>query len=516
MAAARKRAGCALIATLALLAVVAPPAMAVPEGKAVAVTSLASGAQRIKYKIGPFNIVPGQNEIGYALIRERPQVDGYFTRIRPDLTYLDGRVPGVDVIHLHHGVWVNTSRPAATGGFPAELFFPAGEEKTILNLPRGYGYRVKASDGLLLNHMIHNLTPVPTQVYMTYEVDFVPSASRAGRAMRPVRPIWMDVQNGSFYPVFNVEKGSGQRGRYTYPDDARNPYRGGRKRNQWVVDRPGVLVATAGHLHPGGLHTDLYVRRRGAHIRPSSRRDAPRGRGNKAHLFRSVAKYFEPAGAVSWDVAMTATRRDWRVKLRRGDVLSVSATYDTKRAAWWESMGIMVAYMADEGRGRNPFKRRVNYRGAVTHGHLPENNNHGGQATGLPDPRQLPDGSENPGNLDIVDFKYQFGDLSLPGPAGLPPVIRPGQSLNFRNQVDTQKRIYHSITSCKAPCNRSTGIAYPIADGAVQFESSTLGSAVPPTTGALEWKTPANLQPGTYTYFCRIHPFMRGAFRVKQ
>jgi hypothetical protein len=63
--------------------------------------------------------------------------------------------------------------------------------------------------------------------------------------------------------------------------------------------------------------------------------------------------------------------------------------------------------------------------------------------------------------------------------------------------------------------NRSTGIAYPIADGDVQFESGTLGSAVPPATGALAWKTPANLGPGTYTYFCRIHPFMRGAFRVK-
>jgi plastocyanin len=357
---------------------------------------------------------------------------------------------------------------------------------------------------------------VPTQVYMVWQIDFVPSRSRAARGIRAVRPIWMDVQKGNFYPVFNVEKGSGKKGRYTYPDDARNPYRGGPKKNQWVVDRPGVLVATAGHLHPGGLHTDLYVRRRGERIRPARTADAPRGRGNQAHLFRSVAKYFEPAGAVSWDVAMTGTRPDWRVKLRKGDVLSVNATYDTKRGAWWESMGIMVAYMADGGPGVNPFKKRVNYRGAVTHGHLPENNNHGGGPTGLPDPRQLPDGSENPGNLDIVDFKYQLGDLSMPGPVGLPPVIRPGQALNFRNQVDDQKAIYHSITSCKAPCNRSTGIAYPIADGNVQFESNTLGSAVPPATGALEWKTPDNLQPGTYTYFCRIHPFMRGAFRVKQ
>ena len=516
MAAAWKRAGCALVSTLALLAVAVPPALAAPEGKAVAVSSLANGAKRIKYRVGPFNVVPGQNEIGNEIIRERPQVDGYITRIRPDLTYLDGRVPGVDVIHLHHAVWVNLSRRASTGGFPVELFFAAGEEKTIGQLPRGYGYPLKASDGLVLNHMIHNLTPVPTQVYMVYVIDFVPKGSRAARGIRPVRPIWMDVQNGNQYPVFNVKKGSGQKGRYTYPDDARNPYRGGAKRNEWVVDRPGVLVATAGHLHPGGLYTDLYVRRRGANIRPSRRSDAPRGRGNKAHLFRSVAKYFEPAGAVSWDVAMTGTRRDWRVKLRKGDVLSVSATYDTRRGAWWESMGIMVAYMADGGPGVDPFKKRVNYTGAVTHGHLPENNNHGGDPTSLPDPRQLPDGSENPGNLDIVDFKYQFGDLSLPGSAGLPPVIRPGQSLNFRNQVDDQKKIYHSITSCKAPCNRSTGIAYPIADGEVQFESNTLGSAVPPATGALEWKTPDNLEPGTYTYFCRIHPFMRGSFRVKQ
>ena len=161
------------------------------------------------------------------------------------------------------------------------------------------------------------------------------------------------------------------------------------------------------------------MRRSGAKIRPSRKPNAPNGRGNTAHLFRSVAKYFEPAGAVSWDVAMTGTRLDWRVKLRKGDVLRTTATYDTKRGAWWESMGIMVAYMADGRTGHDPFKKRVDYKGP-THGHLPENNNHGG-ATGLPDPRKLPDGAEYPGNLDIVDFKYQFGDLSLPAPAAARP-----------------------------------------------------------------------------------------------
>jgi hypothetical protein len=505
---------------------VAPTAHAA--GKAVSVAKAANGARRIKYRVGPFRIKPGQNEIGFEPILERPQVDGWITRIRPDLVYTDGAVPSVDVLHLHHGVWLNLARRDATVPGLPERFVAAGEEKTIIRFPRGYAYRYRRSDPWLLNHMIHNLTPVPTEVYMTYTVDFIPGTSQAARDLRAVRPIWMDVINGSAYPVFNVKKGSGRNGRYTYPTHARNPYRGGPRLNQWVVDRPGVLVATAGHLHPGGLRTDLYVRRAGARIRAARcgsrptpaarrlcRRISPVGRGDRAHLFRSTAKYFEPAGAVSWDVAMTATRADWAVKVRKGDVLSTTATYDTRRASWWESMGIMIAYMADSGPGRDPFRTRVSFPGRPTHGHLAENDNHGGKPTGLPDPRTLPDGVANPGVVPLMDFKYQLGDLSLPAPSGLPPVIATGQSLTFRDAGDDAKAIYHSITSCKPPCNRSTGIAYPIADGPVQFESGTLGSAVPPATGALEWKSPDDLGPGTYTYFCRIHPFMRGAFRVK-
>ena len=74
-------------------------------------TKLANGEKRLKYEIGPFDIIPGQNEIGYQPITDKPKVDGWITRMRPDLTYMDGTVPRVDVAHLHHGVWVNLSRP---------------------------------------------------------------------------------------------------------------------------------------------------------------------------------------------------------------------------------------------------------------------------------------------------------------------------------------------------------------------------------------------------------------------
>ena len=37
----------------------------------------------------------------------------------------------------------------------------------------------------------------------------------------------------------------------------------------------------------------------------------------------------------------------------------------------------------------------------------------------------------------------------------------------------------HTITACKAPCNRTTGIAYPLANGPVDFDSGNLGFGPP-------------------------------------
>ncbi|MDQ5895503.1 MAG: hypothetical protein QG596_1764, partial [Actinomycetota bacterium] len=63
------------------------------------------------------------------------------------------------------------------------------------------------------------------------------------------------------------------------------------------------------------------------------------------------------------------------------------------------------------------------------------------------------------------------------------------------------------------------GISYPIADGKYQFESGQLGTLPgenkAPTVDRTWWETPRNLPQGTYTFFCRVHPLMRGAFRVK-
>ena len=78
------------------------------------------------------------------------------------------------------------------------------------------------------------------------------------------------------------------------------------------------------------------------------------------------------------------------------------------------------------------------------------------------------------------------------------PSSRPGQSLSFRN-TDAARTIFHTITACRAPCNRSTGIAYPLADGPVDFDSGELGfgpAGFTPAANRDTWATPANLGAG--------------------
>jgi plastocyanin len=448
-------------------------------------------AETLHYRFGPIHIAPGRNDIVFELNDQRPPVNGWITGFRPNLIYAgNGRTPRVDVIHLHHGVWLVNG--AAT--------FAAGEEKTAVQAPAGYGWRYRTSDQWVMNHMIHNLTPDATDVYITYDLDFIPDTAPEAAAIQEVRTMWLDVMGVQIYPVFDVRRGAGGRdGRYTYPRESHQP---GYTRNRYVVPEDGVLVGTAGHLHPGGLWTDMYLTRNGKRVR----------------IFRSNAHYFEPAGAVSWDVAMEATPPDWRVGVKHGDVLSVSATYDSRRASWYESMGIMPAMFHAGGTGPDPFRVDVDRPGQLTHGHLRENRNHGGLFSGLADPRRLLSQAPPPRRtVAISNFLYARGDLLRTGSKRRPPTVRQGQSLKFVNR-DAAKGILHSITSCRAPCNRTTGIAYPLANGTVSFDSGNLGFGPVGMTAAANrdtWRTPRNLKPGTYTYFCKIHPFMRGAFRVR-
>jgi hypothetical protein len=251
------------------------------------------GAQVLNYKFGPMRIQPGQNLINVDLQKERPDVNGYIVGFRPGLVYAqNGKSPSVKVVHLHHAVWLVGD--SLTSLKPT---FAAGEEKTYFNAPSGFGWRYTTGQTWVLNHMIHDLVASPQNVYLTYTLYFIPDTAPEAANITPIDTQWMDVQGIKPYPVFNAIKGKGTKTRsgtteFTYPNQAPNAYKAdGIVRNRWVVDHDATLVSTAGHLHPGGLFTDLQLTRDGV----------------TKTIFRSRANYFEPAGSVSWDVAMSAT-----------------------------------------------------------------------------------------------------------------------------------------------------------------------------------------------------------------
>src|SRR6476469_2271867 len=143
-----------VLCAVLVAAVTAPLASAQPPlPETGSATPLSSDVQHLHYKYGPIHVEPGQNLILLGPVTiEKPAYDGYVTRIRPALVRGEGSVPPVDVIHLHHGVFLNMSRADATSSSnTGQRFFATGEEKTIFQMPPGYGDFSRGSDVWAVN-----------------------------------------------------------------------------------------------------------------------------------------------------------------------------------------------------------------------------------------------------------------------------------------------------------------------------------------------------------------------------
>jgi hypothetical protein len=534
-------------------------------------TRYPGACERLRFSYGPLVVKPGQNDVLVEPVTvQSPRRNGYLTRFKPDLVLADGTVPPVEEVHLHHGTWLSV--PPYGGTVP---FVASGEEKTIGSLPRGYGMKVNALDQWFMLYMVHSAIPTPMVVYITYEVDFVPESKAKEAGIKPAIPFWLDVRP-SGYPVFNVQRRfGGADGTCTWPkeqcakfdpwgekvvgqgmpgnglgEDLALPQEGeswGRLRNF----QGGTLITMGGHLHPGGETTDVEL---------------VRGKRSKK-ILSSEAIYWDhknhdqPGGPpTSWDLSMTLNGLPyWGVRVKPGDRLRINATYDTTHAATYENMGIAVGALAPhtpKGKptapGVDPFKAPIDrspecqslrkrlyapvrklrnmgvrdgklcVKGVPTHGHQEANGNYGG-----PSGSWNAESGDSTDLVNIANFQYLPGDLSRLSMEGVPTVPL-GSELTFRNLEGLA--VYHSITTCKFPCLGPTGAAFPIPNGEtslgrdIDIDSGTLGIGVPvigPTKQTLDFDVPvtkkAGFKPGeTVTYFCRIHPFMRGAFKVSK
>jgi hypothetical protein len=511
--------------------------------------------ERLRFSYGPILIKPGQNDVLIEPVTiEKPTRDGYMTRFKPNLVWRDGSVPPVEQVHLHHGGWLTTPPEGRWRPFAA-----SGEEKTIIQFPRGFGMPIKATDQWLLLYMIHSAVPRPMEVYIVYDVDFVPKAKGDALGMRPAYPVWLDVREAP-YAVFNVQRRFGGRdGRCTWPKEqcaAHDPFgkrftgqgapgngRGndlklpGRGKSAGPIESftGGTLILLKGHLHPGGIRNEIDLVRRGKAVR----------------IYNGEANYWDRrrrdrggGPPTSWDFSMKVVRLPyWGVRVKPGDVLRSNATYETTRQSTYENMGTAIALLAPDDGGRrlpgiDPFRApkdrsagcrsrglearpaRLCDKGLVTHGHLKEND-HYGEARGTWNAKR---GAPTK-DVAIANFVYQPGDFSMISMTGV-PTVKLGTKLRFTNLEGGA--IYHTETSCAFPCLGVTGPAFPLANGrtssrrSLDFDSSEEGVGVPtigPAKQSLDWVLPVTsangFKPGEIvTYYCRIHPSMRGAFEV--
>ena len=244
--------------------------------------------QTLQYRFGPVKLIPGANSIEFAgtepqAARSRATSRASSrTSIRADGTVPRGRRAAPAPRRLAHA-----QLPDVRGR--------RGED----DLPAAAGLRLQVRPERPVDRQPHDPQPharSTSAAYITWEIDFVPPTAPGAQGMKEAKPLWLDVAGLKPYPVFDVKRQwGGSDGKYTFPDDARTP-----------AERAKIGANAPARRRPPD---DAARHRRppapGRPVRPTCPSRARRPDGAK--LFRSEAKYWEPAGAVSWDVAMTAT-----------------------------------------------------------------------------------------------------------------------------------------------------------------------------------------------------------------
>ncbi|MCH7484471.1 MAG: hypothetical protein IIA90_04905 [Chloroflexi bacterium] len=191
---------------------------------------------------GPFNVpaAVGGGPGNYNTLQfdvAQPCTDCYITSIVPNMVYDDGTTANFSTMAmLHHVVVFSNSAqdvtcPSTGPGLLGTRLFASGNERTGRQFPSGYGlYNPAGFQWRLAMHLM-NMKPEARNMYLEFTFTY-----RSGSDdVRPVTPVWLDVDNCSD-SEFAVPAGESD----THWD--------------WTATITGDLIATGGHVHDYGIN----------------------------------------------------------------------------------------------------------------------------------------------------------------------------------------------------------------------------------------------------------------------
>jgi plastocyanin len=289
-------------------------------GLLMAAPAADAATRTYNFRVGPVDLNGYATE--QALQRAPgPKLGGFVTAMHARLVDAKGRPVPQERVMLHHVFFVNHGRfrgdrrAGDCRSRNGETFYGTGEEDQAVELPAGYGYRLRKGDRWRVGWMFMNHRPSRDRVYLAYNVTV--STDRK----TPVKPYWLSVScdDGKIYSV----PGGGAPGSVH------------ERSRTWVAPRNGRIVAAAAHAHGGALSVDVTERGCG----PLTSSTALYG-GPEDPIYALSPVLHEPSPR---SMSVATTRAGWAIA--RGDRLRITSRYSNE-APHSAVMGIMHLYVA--------------------------------------------------------------------------------------------------------------------------------------------------------------------------
>lgn len=498
--------------------------------------------ETIVLQYGPYLVHPGA-DLPRADVEIAVGQTGYIVTAEPVVRRIDGTVPSLLDIHIHHAHWF---WPDTNESSYYRWIYGTGEEQTQGSIdlraqqdPRyvseGLRYGIKLTQGeqVAFLSMLHNKTTQPQLVWLEARLGFVYGSAEeiAAGARTPQTPFGgshfrhiLPTLHGS---TFNVPRTGGI---FAWPRDATpemlQGYGASMQRgvgHKWTSPISGTIVVGAGHMHPGG--DNVVVSNLGSQASPCGGTwlSDPDGDGfpgvalvRSRHLTRHGIRPSE-------DFQMGITNPGWRATIRQGDVLAINGVYDATNHAYPDAMSFFGFY-TDTTAGEQmtaPCTSRI-ITDPQADPTLTDINRPWSSREPLPvctvcdANTAAPEAGPAVNVITIAGFSYLLGN----GGSGIAPAIPRGTDIQILN-LDAALGIRHTLTTCPAPCDGAYRANYPFPDG--RIESGVIGidyqsfETYVSVTGTPNWTLPtSSLNEGLYTFFCRLHPTMRGSFFVTE